>query len=121
MAESGDMEADLVVDGTTYRLAWRASLMAKFEARTKRTTGQALLGLTMTDYTTLSELLWTWLQTHHGKEFRADKSGLPVMEKVYDLLDKAGGHNGVMQAVTDLVAAMKKASQDDEPIELETV
>lgn len=92
-------EVDLVVtsNGTARTLTLRMSTNAicAMQARTGKTYGQLVDDLRRVDYASIREMVFTFLQPRHANDFK-------TQDAVGDLIDEAGGHNGLMPVLTEL-------------------
>jgi hypothetical protein len=99
-------EVELVVDGSRYVLRLRTNAICAMQNRLKKSYGDILQDLTKVDYADLRELLFSALQPYHGSQFK-------TLESVGDLMDDAGGHNGIIDVVVALFNLNRPPAKKD--------
>ncbi len=106
MANPDRGEVDLVVMRgeprveKTYVLRPTCHAIRELQHRTGKTYGQLLGELGKVDYDVIAQLLFMLLQPYHAKEFK-------TIDHVDGLIDDAGGHNGMLPTLIDVMEANK--------------
>lgn len=91
--ERGELAVE--VGDRTYVLRIRLNALCALQQRTKKTYGELLADLSLMNVESVRELLWTYLQPYHAKEFTK-------LDVVGDLIDDLGGHVKVVSILAKL-------------------
>lgn len=98
-------EVDLLVGDRSYVLRMRNVDLRALQKRTGRSYGQLLNSLGTIDVEAITELLFTFLQPNHAKQFK-------TLEQVDALIDELHGHAGVVAALMELWKANRPPDKE---------
>lgn len=91
-------EVDLVVGDTTYVLRMRMNDLRALQKRMGKTYAECLFDVDKVDVEAICQLLFTFLQPYHAKEFK-------TVDAVGDLVDRMRYQRQAIEAITELYKA----------------
>ncbi len=90
----------------TYVLRMRTHDVCALEERAGKSFGQLMDDLVLTNWASLREVLYAFLQTHHAAEF-------PTPPSVNMLIDDAHGFQGVFPVISELIVRNRPPKTKD--------
>ncbi len=88
-------ELAIEVNGQTYVLRMRLNALCALQKRMGKSYGEIFAAISMQDVEAIREMIFTYLQPYHGKQFK-------TIDAVGDLIDDMGGHVKAIEVITDL-------------------
>ena len=88
-------ELAIVVNGQPYILRMRLNALCSLQKRMGKSYGEIFASISMQDVEAIREMLFTYLQPYHSKQFK-------TLDQVGDFIDDLGGHVPAIAVITDL-------------------